>query len=388
MKIVSIQTDGFRNLKPSKIDFTENLNCFIGENGQGKSNYLEAVSYIFSGSSFRKAKIEHMFNFESCSKNFTIEAQFIENKVLNNIRVKCRESKPEFYLNEKKISRSSIKKKVASVVFSPQSLSAIQQGPESRRKLVDLVVENSGDKAYRIVKNFEKTLKTKNSLLRILRKQEGIYEENLKTLESLNQLMCLHAQELTRARKHILLQLMPGYQEFLEKTWGKKISLNIQYIEPEFSHHEFDFNIESGLKKDSKLNLMQAISDKKQLEILAGTSLVGPHKHDIRIEINGQDSRFYCSQGQQRLLVLGFLTAEAQWRVERGQQVLLIMDDLMSELDSVKQNALYEFIKNWRGPCFMSTVLTENKLTHLLKEKVQFFEVSTGSIEPYKSSEA
>jgi DNA replication and repair protein RecF len=386
MRFKKIQITNFRNLRSVELQFNSRVNVFFGENAQGKTNLLETIYALTHGRGFRGGEMENLIYSPSVAGDNSVEtldtkafarvsAQVERNNLSSQLQLVLTPEHKTLFLNEKKISSSEIGKKYSSVLFSPESLAAIKDGDAERRELIDeLIVSVFPDRAIHI-DGFRKALRQRNKLLKDLR--DGLVENNAKInlyLETLTQHYLKIATELCMARIESIQQM----RGFLEEALCYILDIPAVDIAVEY--------VISGQKmNEATASQIYDAMYKRWLELKAaelnvGHSLVGPHKHDVSIIFAGKDSRFYCSQGQQRLIILAFKMAQIRlhFRVHSAYPILLL-DDVLSEIDERKRVRLIEYLEKINAQIFMTT--TENTvLNYLSRDSLAVYNVEKGVI--------
>lgn len=371
MRIKSLRLNNFRNFEDINISFADRLNVFIGQNGQGKSNLLEAISLLVLNESFRYADNDNLIKFQSPSAN--IEA-ILDNQNLDyKIKLQILKSRKNVTWNEKKISHQAIRQKFSCVVFSPESLSFIKEASDERRSLIDEAILSIEPFGHQIVSEFKKALKTRNKILRD--HVEGLMSRNqaLALLESLQPSYLRLSMALTETRLRLLKGLSEDIQKAMQFISKQTVEISVEYLISKQNYLLKSMN-------DVNAAIRQRHTELQDAELAAGTSLVGPHKHEIVFLYNQKDSRFYCSQGQQRALILSFKMAQIVYhRRVQGTYPILLLDDVLSELDVVKRGALIEFLHNTQTQIFLTTTdLHLPEEMNMSESKV--FEVKEGRI--------
>ena len=353
MFIRSLSLNQFRNIAPIELQFSPGLNIFIGENGHGKTNILEAIYLLIEKESFRYSKNSTMIQLQ---KHQTVLNSFIHNNNLDfHFKLNMSDSKKEFFVNNKKFLNAD---QFRAILFSPESLSVIKESAEQRRDLVDQLVSSSSNAHARLVKDYKKALRTRNKILKDYANQKLPLDLAKDTLLSINPIFLDLAQKLTLARLKILTGTKSLVQNYLNKLNQNTDEIRrpvygFSYIFSENSFFDYDED-KTGLK------IMQILEKRAQelmlAELSAGTSLIGPQKHDIAFLYNGNDSRFFCSQGQQRTIILAFKMAQIVYHHRvHGFYPVLLLDDVLSELDQNRQEALIFALSEINTQTFLTT---------------------------------
>ena len=371
MKIRHLAVSNFRNLEPIKLEFADRLNIFIGENGHGKTNLLEALYLLLEGHSFRYSRYDTLIQEH---KSEAIIKCALENKGLDfNLKINLSAHQKSFLINDKKSSQV-VADLPPAILFSPESLNSIKESSDHRRELLDQILIQTFSYGKKIVNEFKKALKTRNKLLKDILHEKIERDMGIKTLESLNPLYLKLAAELTFMRLEALKNIKPEVQKSLQQIHSE-------------NRAQFDYSyiISENLFKDSTLSevhdfLHKRLSELQNFELKSGASLVGPHKHDVVFLYNGKDSRFFCSQGQQRSIILAFKMAQIVYHHKvHGFYPVLLLDDVLSELDLVKQESLISTLNQIETQTFVTTT-DMTILKKLRMEKSQVFQVHAGLV--------
>ena len=302
MFVKKLSLYNFRNYKNIELKLNEKINILLGDNGQGKTNLIEAVYLLSQGSSFRPSKT---VNFVRKDQVQTFcKADVGAKNILSTLNLKIVDERKKFFLNEKPITSTKISTHLKIILFSPESLSAIKEGPDKRRQLIDetLILINPRGKV--ILDEFKKCQKMRNKLLKD--HKSGLIETSqfYDVFDSLNQKYVPLCLELTKARIEALKGLLPYIKESISKLFPiENVDISVEYV----GHSQNIFNWDEFKIKEL---FLQRIQQLKMAEIEAGISLFGPQKHDITFLFQGENSRYYCSQGQQRALILSVKMAE------------------------------------------------------------------------------
>ena len=371
MKIRHANITNFRNLETLQINFSDRLNIFVGENGQGKTNLLEAIYLIVEGESFRYSRNDTLIQED---KNETLLKCFIENKNLDyNLRLHLTAKSKSFLLNEKKTTQINADLPPA-ILFSPESLNSIKESSDHRRQLLDQVLVQTYSYGKRLISDFKKALKTRNKILKDISFEKMERDMGIQTLESLNPIYLKLASELTFLRLQALKNIKPEVQETLAKIHTESsANFDFSYIISDRS-----FKDETAAQIHDFLHKRHA--DLAVAELKTGASLVGPQKHDVVFLYNGKDSRFFCSQGQQRSIILAFKMAQIVYHHRvHGFYPILLLDDVLSELDLTKQESLISTLNQIETQTFVTTTDT-SILKKLRMEKSQVFHVHAGKV--------
>lgn len=338
----------FRNYRDVVIPFSPRVNVFVGENGQGKTNLLEAMYLISQGDSFRYSDNSTLIN--SNNQEALIQALITQKDLHYKLKLGLSKSRKVLTLNEKRVTSTDIRKIFASVVFSPESLASIKEGADHRRELVDELLITFEKRNADLISDYRKTLKTRNKILKNF--VEGLADRSLteNLLEALNPQFLRLGADFAHARITSLLGLSREFNNAMQYISGNSaVDISVEYLISD--HDAMNFS-----REEVFFTLQKRLHELHDAELSSGSSLVGPHKHDIRFLYGQKDSRFYCSQGQQRAIILSFKMAQIMYhRKAHGTYPVLMLDDVLSELDKNKRDALITFLHEINTQIFVTT---------------------------------
>lgn len=327
MYVKKLKLLGFRNYKSEEFEFAPGTNILYGNNAQGKTNALEAL-YLFSiGKSFRTQQDRELINF---SENFTRICVEFEDKIrANEIEILVRrDRKKQIKINDIPISKmGDLIGKFAVILFSPDELNLTKGSPNARRRFLDIAISQMRPKYYHILRRYNKVLEQRNNLIKKMRVSPD--EKAKETFFVWNEKLAEYGMAIIDYRK-----------SFVEKLneYAKKIHFEI-------SGEEFLIKYKPAFS--SKEEFYQKLENSIEKEIEQGFTLYGPHRDDIDILTEGKDIKTYGSQGQHRSAVLSLKLAQADIVFEDlGEYPVLLLDDIMSELDSDRRSYLVEKIKD------------------------------------------
>jgi DNA replication and repair protein RecF len=358
------------------VEFLPQINIFHGQNGQGKTNLLEALYLMTQGESFRYGD-NYTFIQHNC-REALLKTQ-IQNQDLDwDLQLQVLKSKKNHFANGKKITATSASEKFPVIIFSPESLSAIKEGDDQRRLLVDSLLSTTHLGLATTLQSFRKVLKSRNRIIKDHLQGQYTSIETQNLLESINPSYLELATKVTYARIEALRAIVPDFNEAMSAI-GKRNNVDISV--------EYVISGENALEFDQKMvfdSLRKRLHELASAELASGSTLVGPQKHDLKFLYNQNDSRFFCSQGQQRALILSFKMAQIVYhrRVHKNEPVLML-DDVLSELDLEKRSALISFLNQTQTQIFISTTdltLPEEIVAEMRPKGMAVFNIANGKI--------
>ena len=326
MIIESLDLKNYRNYNVLNIVFDRNINILYGDNAQGKTNILEAIYMGATTKSHRNARDKEVIKFGNDEAHIKINIDKCGIKYRIDMHIKRDKSKG-IAINGIPIKKSSEIFGIMNVVFfSPEDLNIIKDGPSLRRRFIDMeLCQLSKSYLYNLV-NYNKVLIQRNRLL----KELGYSNSNFDTLDTWNFQLVKYGKELIKERRTFIESLNDIILDIHKRLTMGKETLNISY-EPDVLEEDFENKIKAIQEKDIKYK----------------TTNVGPHRDDINFMLDDIDVRKFGSQGQQRTVALSLKLAEIEL-VKKiiGEEPVLLLDDVLSELDGNRQNLLLNNIKN------------------------------------------
>lgn len=358
MKINRLKFDNYRNLKDGIIYPDKNVNILYGDNAQGKTNILESIWLFTGGRSFRGSKDRELINFDTNKSE--LEMDFFSKDRDQKATIKIENNKRYAILNNvKKNTASSLIGSFCSVVFSPVHLSLIKDGPNLRRKFIDAAICQIKPSYAPLLLKYNHTLLQRNTLIKDIK----YHPELIDTLDIWDSKLSKYGSLIISQRIKYIEKLKKSSQRIYSGISDGKEKFDIYYKTPFISSTKSDI-IESYLLEEFEKN--------RKLDLKLGFTTIGPHRDDISIEINEKSSRNYASQGQQRSCVLALKLAEAEILTSSiGEEPIVLLDDVMSELDNRRQDYILNSIKGFQvfiTCCEPSTVL---RLTNGKKFKIE-----------------
>ncbi len=373
MQLNTLALKSFRNISEAFLRLSPRLNIFIGDNGQGKTNFIESIHLLIEGESFRYSDYSTLIQFGQ--QNAFIKATVQNNDLEYQILVKLLGNKKEILVNDKKTTK--VEQYLPPVVlFSPESLSVIKESADERRKLLDSLIETSVKNGKQLLLEFKKALRTRNKILKDISEDKISRDMGMQTLESINQIYFNLAGKLTYLRIKCLQDIKPFVQEALVKIETKNPNVTF-----DFSYEISDQKIVEN-SEEMLINLMKKRAQELlPAELSAGISLVGPQKHDVIFLYSGNDSRFFSSQGQQRSIILAFKMAQIVYHYRvNGFYPVLLLDDVLSELDQTKQSSLVLALNEIQTQTFLTSTDIE-VLKKLNIDRSTVFNVQNGFVQ-------
>ena len=333
MIVEQISFKEFRNLKNATVKPSSGINVICGDNAQGKTNFLEAVWLFTGGRSFRGARDRELATFGSQNANLEMSAKTFGREQL--LKIDINSGKRAVTVNKvPQTAASALVGRFCAVVFSPNHLSLVKDGPGVRRKFLDTAICQTKPHYTAHLLRYNHVLSQRNSLLRLLKKDKNLSD----TLDVWEEKLAECGAEIIARRFSFLENIKDLAYGFFEGLSSGKDFLNLVYKTT--ATNEI-FEDKSRIKEVFKDKLRKS----REEDVFAGFTTKGPHRDDVDIKINGKSARLFSSQGQQRSAILALKLAEAEL-VQKiiGEPPVILLDDVLSELDLGRQNYLLNSI--------------------------------------------
>ena len=330
MECKRISIRNFRNIERAEIEFESGVNILCGENAQGKTNLLEAIHFTSLGKSFRTTHDEEMIRFgdEFCE----VSLDFTDSVRRQNITVRMMAGKrKQIEHNRIKVSRvSDIVGTFRTVLFCPEHLSLIKEGPGERRNYLDIALSQLYPVYLKSLQRYNQILKQRNQLIRAAEDDRATFDA---TIDMWSEQLATEAATIAKYRYRYLKMADGHIERFFGEMTGEREKPSVVYVASSKQEPEAHEDVE--LIKSAYRKLLFEHHDR---EIGAGSTLWGIHKDDIEILLNGKPARAFASQGQQRSLALAMKLAEGEvCAAVCGEKPVFLFDDVFSELDSTRR---------------------------------------------------
>ncbi len=367
MYIKNIFIKDFRNLLNVQIEFNEKYNIFYGKNAQGKTNILESLYYLLNAKSHRENSFINLINYDKNSS--VLKGKVSKDNIVNEIEINIdRSGKKAIKINGNSCSNSELYEENYAVMFSPDDLRLIKDGPEKRRKFLDMTLCKIDFNYKKVLSEYDKILKHRNSIL----KNYCDYKYN-NAIEVFDQQLYKHGAYIIKKRlKHL-------YE--IEKT-AKKIHLAIsdEYEDLKILYHSSiidNITQAENITEIYKTKLERNFSE----DIKKNSTSTGPHTDDINIFINNKYSKKFSSQGQQKTACIALKLSEIEiYKNYTGQNPVVLLDDVLSELDNMRQEKLLNLLNDKQ---VILSDTNDNAKKYLYKKLYKLFEVENGKIKTY-----
>lgn len=335
MYVCRLDLENFRSYTAQTVAFSEGVNLIWGNNAQGKTNLLEALFFCAVTRSFRGATDKELVH--RGASGYRVDLDFFARGRPQHFQVLCQKGRKEFFLNGvPQQKRRQVVGALKCVLFAPEHLSLVKSGPGERRRFIDMSLCQLRPAYYGALQSYQKLLEQKNVLLK---RMEG-RTDMAPMLELYNEKLAAFAADIISMRGAYLQHLQHyGSQVQLDLSGGAEV-LSLDYqpsprVPPDMG------------KPEMQKEIVREMSRHMERELLLRSSLVGCHRDNFDIRINGYSARSYGSQGQQRSCVLALKMAECNiFKELYGEYPVLLLDDVMSELDSRRKQYILGHISD------------------------------------------
>ena len=364
MWLERLHIEGFRNLTSTQIKLAPRINVVCGANGSGKTSLLEAIYCLGFGRSFRTHQIKHVI--QDGEDAFTLFAKLnstnetVEHNEAHRVGYRRLRSGDAQIKVDGNVERrfANLARLVPVQLITPESVELIVGGPKLRRQYVDWGLFHVEHSFFNIWNTYVRLLKQRNALLRqgLHQRRDGEYWD--KQLAAAGELVA-DARE----------RYVSGLDEVLN-----------QYCQQFLPQYNFRFKLNHGWPRED-INLADSLLSKIDTDRKQGFTSSGPHKAEWQIKVDGIDARERLSRGQLKLLVAALrLVQVSDYKRQRGQSCILLVDDLPSELDEKNQHTMCRALLESGSQVFITAIDEAKTLSHFHGTETQLFHVEHGTI--------
>lgn len=366
MKLKNLKLVNFRSYEDIFLDFSPGINIFIGDNGSGKTNILEAI-YVLSLT--KSNRIAHDLDLiKTGFNNSIITGEVLHDDYVKKYQVSIDKFSKKVYINNFQIKKiSEYISNFCITSFLPNDIEIIKGSPSIRRNLLNIQIGEIYNHYLKYLNEYNTLLKMRNEYLKRLNINAF---SDMKYLEVINEKMASISSKIYYFRFFYLEEINNLISKIYYKLSGIK-DLKVEYIH----------NLGLNSYDEEKIKEILLTKWKKNLnkEMLQGMTLTGLHRDDLIFSINNQDARIYASQGQQRLIVIAYKIAELMiFKKIKGEYPVLLLDDVFSEIDIKKRNNIIKYLKS-----DIQVIITTTDIEDISKDLVdcaRVFKIKNGEI--------
>ena len=360
----------YKNLEQVELDFSPKMNCFIGQNGMGKTNLLDAVYYLsFCKSATNPIDSQNMMHHQ----DFFVIQGFYETESGDIEEIYCgmkRRQKKQFKRNKKEYTRLSDHIGfIPLVMVSPSDSELISGGSEERRRFMDVVISQYDKEYLEALIRYNKALQQRNTLLK---NEQGFDEELMEVWE---EMMAASGEVVYRKRCAFIEEFIPIFQTFYSQISQNKEEVGLVY----------ESHVQQGA-------LLQLLKESRQRDQIMGYSMKGIHKDDLLMQLGDYPIKKEGSQGQNKTYLIALKLAQFDFLRRTGSHTtpLLLLDDIFDKLDASR---VEQIVKLVAGDKFGQIFITDTNRDHLdqIMQKIEgeykVFSVEDGAIHERKGEE-
>lgn len=372
MHLTRLTLKHFRNHHDTSFDFGEGINVLLGDNGQGKTNVIEAISYLCLTKSFYAANDALVLSFGE--PMFELEGTIVsDGGTVRGVRVAYARETGEkvFTVNRSRVEPfSSVIGTFPVVICSPEHTPITAGSPADRRKFVDLVISQSSAVYFKDLVEYRRVLRHRNTILAGARFEHGDTDAMLAPWDE--QLIALGAS-LTWRRK----QFVEEFQSYITDSYHHLVGPE---EEPAIGYKPGTAIQECRSAKDVEALLRAELAEKAASERKLGVSMVGPHRDEVPLTINGLDLRKFASQGQHKTFLVALKLGEFFYLKERcAETPIVLLDDVFSELDEHRSRRLLDHVGEIHQTFITSTA--PQLFDHLARSpRNKLFRIRSGAV--------
>ncbi|HEY5401542.1 MAG TPA: DNA replication and repair protein RecF [Pyrinomonadaceae bacterium] len=363
MLLAEIEAINFRNLS-GKIVWGPQLNIIYGNNGQGKTSWLEAIHILARTKSFRTQRLQETIKFGE--RIATISGRVIAGVDLEReLQVTLQDNSKAILVNAKREALTRYLSQLQVFSFTAADLEVVRGIPEARRRFLDKGISSIRPAYLQTIVDYGKVIKQKNKLLQVANESEFSLEKVADLVAPWNDQLVKLAVSIHHERE----DYVAGLNTQLERQFFDRRDLTARYVSSLEGRGDLS-NYEAILRE--RINLRQAA------ELASGHSLIGPHRDDLEILLDGREIRVYGSSGQQRsALLLLDLAAISLYNSVSNDQPVFVIDDVDAELDELRIRRLLEYLENRT-----QTFITTSKRSHVedFFSRANVYEIGDGQV--------
>ena len=374
MQLTELFLSNYRNYDHLALSFNGDLICFIGSNAQGKTNILESIFLSCTGRSHRTPRDRELIQWGKEEALLRTKA----NKQLGAGEIAIGLSntdKKKILINQSPAERmGELMGHLNSVMFSPEDLKLVREGPQERRRFMDMELSQVKPKYFYHLQQYNRVLTQRNRLLK-----EIPYKP------SLTDTLPVWDKQLVAAGSYIIMQrrLFCDALQIIAEEIHKQITHGAEELSVVYKS-SIPSNKEATSQEEIQESFLKELERKHEDDIERGTTSRGCHRDDIVFQINGIDVRTFGSQGQKRTTVLSLKLSELEFMAqETGEYPLLLLDDAMSELDSSRQKMILKYIDKVQT---FITLTDLDQIPDLKGKSRQVFHINSGRALPIESN--
>ena len=367
MIVTHLNLTDFRNYETVDLGLVTGANVFVGSNGQGKTNLVEALGFLSTLGSHRVSTDHAMVRAGQDAAIVRARLEHSDRQILAEVQIN-RSGANRAQINRSAIKTRDLPRYFSSILFAPEDLALVRGEPSGRRRFMDELLVQRFPRLSGVMVDYERVLKQRNSLLKSAR-ASGLRENSLSTLEIWDERLVEFGSELIQARSALIAELLPEVTAAYSAIAGADHHASLaSYLSILASDSSEEATIEQGAVRAGALDLDEieknfraALARLRRAEVERGITLAGPHRDDLVLGLNDLPARGYASHGESWSFALSLkLGAAAVLRRESSTgDPVLILDDVFAELDESRRGRLAAAIQGFEQVLITAAVLDD-----------------------------
>jgi DNA replication and repair protein RecF len=356
----------FRNYVSAEVELIAGPNLFVGSNGQGKTNLVEAIGYLSTLASHRVSTDQALIRQGSELAIVRARLEHAERSLLVEVQLN-RASANRAQVNRVAVKPRELPRYITSVLFAPEDLALVRGEPSGRRRFLDQLLVQLSPRFAGVTADYERVLKQRNSLLKSARGAR-VAENQLSTLELWDERLVGLGTEIIEGRQDLAERLRPHVAEAYSRIAGPQhraelaLQLSILGAQPDDEAPVVENAVMSSVPRaELERDFRDALARVRRSELDRGLTLVGPHRDDLLLELNGMPARGYASHGESWSFALSLKLASAA--VLRADSAvgdpIVILDDVFAELDEARRAQLASAIGDYQQVLITAAVFDD-----------------------------
>ncbi len=329
MHLSHLSLKNFRSYSELDLPLSKGITVFLGRNGEGKTNIVEAVMYMAFLSSHRTAGDQPLVKLGESSAYTRAKVQHPDREILIELEINADKA------NRARINQNPVRSQkelfglVQCIYFSPEDLDLVRGDPSERRRFIDQIVTLRSPRLAGVITDYERAVRQRNALLKT--------RSNNSSLESWDQQVAKFGAEIIAARITLLEEFTPLFT---------KIYANISPEKPASIKYKSSIENPSTVLQENYDSIIQKMSELRGQELERGLTLVGPHRDDLLLHLGNHLVKGYASHGESWSIALSLKLAAYELLINEGSKPILILDDVFSELDEERREQLVSLAKS------------------------------------------
>jgi DNA replication and repair protein RecF len=360
--VTRLQLTDFRNYESADVELVPGPNLFVGSNGQGKTNLVEALGYFATLGSHRVSSEQAMIRQGADAAIVRARLRHDDKELLLEVQLN-RAGANRAQLNRNGIRVRELPRYFSSVLFAPEDLALVRGEPAGRRRFLDELLVLRSPRLAGVVSDYDRVLRQRNTLLKSAR-SSGVRGDALSTLEVWDDRLVALGSELIEARGLLVAELRPVVAEAYVAVAGEDhraaLASRLSILGGDPDAEAEDHGVDAPLGPDeTAMRFRESLARVRRNELDRGMTLIGPHRDDLVLELNGMPARGYASHGESWSFALALKLASAEvLRAESSVgDPVLVLDDVFAELDESRRDRLGEAVAGFEQVLITAAVL-------------------------------